>query len=116
MMDESLKNTSLGKHTEFVDEYDPQQLYAIPRKVSREGLGIIEPLPFEGEDIWNAYELSWLDAEGKPQVAIAEVRVPASSPYLVESKSFKLNLNCFPNTRFYTWDALADTNKQDFIA
>ncbi|HLR17937.1 MAG TPA: NADPH-dependent 7-cyano-7-deazaguanine reductase QueF [Alcanivoracaceae bacterium] len=115
-MDESLKNTSLGKHTEFVDEYDPQQLYAIPRKVSREGLGITEPLPFEGEDIWNAYELSWLDAEGKPQVAIAEVRVPASSPYLVESKSFKLYLNSFANTRFDTWDAVAATIKQDISA
>lgn len=115
-MDDALKNTSLGQQTVFVDQYDASQLYAIPRTTSREGLGIAATLPFQGEDIWNAYELSWLDNTGKPQVAVAEVRVPAASPNLVESKSFKLYLNSFANTRFADAATVAATITKDISA
>ena len=56
-------------------------------------------LPFAGVDLWNAYELSWLDAKGKPRVAMATFSVPADSPNIIESKSFKLYLNSFNQTR-----------------
>lgn len=115
-MSEYLKDTSLGKTTAYVDQYDPTQLFPIERTLSREGLNIGETLPFEGEDIWNAYELSWLNANGKPQVAVAEVRIPAASPFLVESKSFKLYLNSFANTRFSSWEAVAEHIIADIAA
>lgn len=115
-MSDYLKETALGKTTAYVDQYDPAQLFPIERALSREGLKIGETLPFEGEDIWNAYELSWLDANGKPQVAMAEVRIPAASPYLVESKSFKLYLNSFANTRFPSWVAVAEHITADITA
>jgi 7-cyano-7-deazaguanine reductase len=76
-------------------------LYPIPRQLKRSELGIADgALPFVGEDLWNAYELSWLNAKGKPQVAVATFRVPADSPNLVESKSLKLYLNSFNQTSF----------------
>lgn len=115
-MDDVLKNTALGQQTTFVDQYDANQLYAIPRAASREGLGVGAELPFQGEDIWNAYELSWLDNSGKPQVAMAEVRIPAASPHLVESKSFKLYLNSFANSRFADAEAVAAIIAQDISA
>lgn len=111
-----LAGTSLGKETTYVDRYDPNQLFPIERHLSRKSLGIDAELPFTGEDIWNAYELSWLDATGKPQVAMAEVRIPAESPYLVESKSFKLYLNSFANTRFSSWGEVSQTIAKDISA
>lgn len=111
-----LSQTQLGQDTTYVDTYDPAQLFAIPRSASRDGLALGNELPFQGEDVWNAYELSWLDQQGKPQVAIAEVRVPASSDNLVESKSFKLYLNSFANTRFADWNTVADTIAKDIGA
>lgn len=115
-MSDYLQETSLGKTTAYVDQYDPKQLFPIERALSRDGLGLTTELPFVGEDIWNAYELSWLDNEGKPQVAIAEIRVPATSPYLVESKSFKLYLNSFANTRFASWQTVAEHITTDISA
>ncbi len=112
-MSDYLKDTPLGKETQYVDQYDPEQLHPIPRELSREGLGIEVPLPFQGEDIWNAYEVSWLDATGKPQVAMVEVRVPAHSPALVESKSFKLYFNAFANSRFSSWEQVQQHIQED---
>jgi 7-cyano-7-deazaguanine reductase len=89
------EHSPLGKTTAYADRYDPSLLFPIPRGQKRAEIGVIEPLPFSGVDIWNAYELSWLDARGKPQVALAEFRVPAGSPNIIESKSFKLYLNGF---------------------
>ena len=87
----------LGKAVAYVDRYDPALLFAIPRAPNRVALGLAAAtaLPFHGVDIWNAYEMSWLDARGKPEVALAEFRIPATSPNLIESKSFKLYLNSF---------------------
>jgi 7-cyano-7-deazaguanine reductase len=91
----------LGKPTEYRATYAPEQLYPIPRQLKRDELGIAaDSLPFVGEDIWNAYELSWLNPKGKPVVAVGSFRVPADSPNLIESKSFKLYLNSFNQTAF----------------
>jgi 7-cyano-7-deazaguanine reductase len=91
----------LGKPTEYRADYAPELLYPIPRQLKRDELGITAAaLPFVGEDIWNAYEVSWLNPKGKPVVALATFRVPATSPNLVESKSFKLYLNSFNQTNF----------------
>jgi len=91
----------LGKPTEYRADYAPELLYPIPRQLKRDELGIsAATLPFVGEDIWNAYEVSWLNPKGKPVVALATFRVPADSPNLVESKSFKLYLNSFNQTAF----------------
>ena len=93
-------DSSLGKHTRYPERYDPSLLFPIARAPGRVELGIGDALPFTGVDIWNAYELSWLDLRGKPVVALGEFRVPAQSPNLVESKSFKLYLNGYNRERF----------------
>lgn len=91
----------LGKPTDYCDQYAPELLFPIPRQIKRSEIGIdAAVLPFVGEDIWNAYELSWLNAKGKPVVAVGRFRVPADSPNLIESKSFKLYLNSFNQTSF----------------
>ena len=90
----------LGKHTPVVEVYSPEILYPISRSIAREGLGIVNELPFFGVDLWHAYELSWLDATGKPVSRVGRFTVPATSPCIVESKSFKLYINSLNNTRF----------------
>src|SRR4051812_45629243 len=82
----------LGKPSTYVSEYDPSLLFPIARAEKRAELAITGTLPFFGVDIWNAYEVSWLNARGKPQIAIATFSVPADSPNIVESKSLKLYL------------------------
>jgi 7-cyano-7-deazaguanine reductase len=90
----------LGKSVTYAQHYSPELLFPIPRLGKRRELGLdAGPLPFVGEDTWNAYELSWLNARGKPVVAVARFVVPADSPYLIESKSLKLYLNSFNQTR-----------------
>jgi 7-cyano-7-deazaguanine reductase len=92
----------LGKSAVYPDRYDPSVLFPIPRATQRAAIGIDSgvALPFHGVDIWNAYELSWLDARGKPEVALAEFRVPATTANIVESKSFKLYLGGYHQERF----------------
>ena len=94
-------------------EYLPDLLQAIPRAEGRARLGIAEALPFAGEDIWNAYELSWLDGDGRPVVATGEVRIPADSPNLVESKSLKLYLNSLNGCRYESPEAVRSTIAAD---
>ena len=110
------EHSPLGKHTVYADRYDPNLLFPIPRAGKRAEIGVGEVLPFHGTDIWNAYELSWLDPRGKPQAALAEFRVPASSPHIIESKSFKLYLNGFAQECVESADALADTLLRDLSA
>lgn len=94
-------NSPLGRETAYPAQYDPALLYPIPRAPARAQLGIAaDALPFVGIDRWQAFELSWLDPRGKPQVATATLQVPADSPHLVESKSLKLYLNSFNASRF----------------
>lgn len=91
----------LGRETDYVSVYTPDLLFPIARAESRQSLGLEGgELPFFGVDLWTGYELSWLDQMGKPQVALAEFRVPCTSEFIVESKSFKLYLNSFNQTRF----------------
>ncbi len=100
-------HSPLGKSTAYRNRYAPELLFPIPRSRGRAALGIHGAPPFSGVDIWNAYELSWLDPHGKPVVALAEFRVPADSPAIVESKSFKLYLNSFSGERL-TVEALRE--------
>jgi 7-cyano-7-deazaguanine reductase len=107
------EQSPLGQSTVYADRYDPSLLFPIPRAGKRAEIGVGDTLPFHGVDIWNAYELSWLDARGKPVVAMAEFRVPATSPSIIESKSFKLYLNGFAQERISDVDALTATLKRD---
>lgn len=103
----SPETSSLGKTVRYGDQYDPCLLFPIPRARSREALRLDgDALPFHGVDLWNGYELSWLNPRGKPQVALARFDVPAESPNLIESKSFKLYLNGFNHTRLASMQAL----------
>lgn len=107
----------LGKPTEYRADYAPELLYPIPRQLKRDELGIAAgALPFVGEDLWNAYELSWLNAKGKPIVALASFRVPADSPNLIESKSLKLYLNSFNQTPFADLAAVETALVRDLSA
>ena len=100
-------NSPLGRETAYPAQYDPSLLYPIPRAPARAQLGIAAgALPFIGIDRWQAFELSWLDGRGKPQVATATLQVPADSLNLVESKSLKLYLNSFNASRFEDADAV----------
>ncbi|MBN9412112.1 MAG: NADPH-dependent 7-cyano-7-deazaguanine reductase QueF [Burkholderiales bacterium] len=93
-------NSPLGKATAYADQYDPALLFPLPRLAKREEIGAGARPPFFGADLWTAYELSWLNPRGKPQVALAHITVPCESTHIVESKSFKLYLNSFNGTRF----------------
>jgi len=110
------EHSPLGKSTIYADRYDPSLLFPIPREIKRAEIGVAEPLPFHGVDIWNAYELSWLDVRGKPVVALAEFRVPAVSPNIIESKSLKLYLNGFAQERVNDAATLAATLTRDLSA
>jgi 7-cyano-7-deazaguanine reductase len=93
-------DSPLGKPATYADRYDPDLLFPIARAPQRAAIGLTGPLPFAGADLWTAYELSWLSSRGKPEIAIARFGVPADSPNIVESKSVKLYLNSFSQTRF----------------
>ena len=94
------EQSQLGKASAYVDQYDASLLFPIPRCGKRAEIGITGDAPFFGADMWTAFELSWLNLRGKPQVALAHFTVPCESTHIVESKSFKLYLNSFNNTRF----------------
>ena len=92
----------LGKASAYADQYDPSLLFPLARAPKRAEIGITGNVPFVGADLWTAFELSWLNERGKPQVALAHITVPCETPNIVESKSFKLYLNSYNNTRFAT--------------
>ena len=113
-----MANLPLGKNSSYPDQYSPNLLFPIPRSENRLKLSI-EPkqaLPFVGVDIWNAYELSWLNQKGKPQIALAEFQVPADSPNMIESKSFKLYLNSLNSARFENEDEVRERLIADLSA
>ena len=112
---DSLADAPLGQSTEYVCEYDPKQLFPIARINNWQGRGY-DKAPFRGCDIWNAYELSWLNPKGLPQVATAEFRVPCDSSHIIESKSFKLYLNSFNLTRFESIDQVRQHLVEDLSA
>jgi 7-cyano-7-deazaguanine reductase len=106
-------DSPLGKTAAYRTDYAPELLFPIARQGKRDELGLTGTLPFFGVDIWNAYEISWLNMRGKPQVAIATITAPADSPNIIESKSFKLYLNSFNQTRLVNEDALLALLRED---
>ena len=94
------EKSQLGKVSAYVDRYTPDLLYPISRSTQRRSIGVVDQPVFLGADLWTAYELSWLNMRGKPQIALARLMVPCESTHLVESKSVKLYLNSFNNSRF----------------
>lgn len=112
------EHSPLGKASAYKTEYDPTLLFPIPRQAKRTEIGLDEgkALPFFGVDIWNAYEVSWLNLKGKPQVALATFIIPADTPNIVESKSFKLYLNSFNQTKLASAEALQQMLQRDVSA
>ncbi|MFT6985038.1 MAG: 7-cyano-7-deazaguanine reductase [Psychromonas sp.] len=110
----ALQNLSLGKATEYKSIYDASLLQGVPRSLNRKELALsADNLPFFGFDLWNIYELSWLNSKGKPVVATGVVKVPFDSDNLIESKSFKLYLNSFNQTKFSSLDDVQKTLTAD---
>lgn len=108
------QDSTLGRHADYPREYDASLLFPIARSLGRDAIGLkADALPFAGIDRWHAYELSWLDARGKPRVATATFEVSADSPHLVESKSLKLYLNSFNASRFDNDVAVLDAMTRD---
>ncbi len=116
MNEHTPEQSQLGKASVYVDQYDPGLLFPIPRAPKRQEIGIEGAPRFLGADFWTAYELSWLNLRGKPQVALAHITVPAQSSHIIESKSFKLYLNSFNNTRLASADELRERLRQDLGA
>jgi 7-cyano-7-deazaguanine reductase len=113
---DALSGLTLGKETRYSSHYDASLLQAVPRSLNRNDLQLSDDLPFKGVDLWTLYELSWLNTNGLPQVAIGHVAVPATSPNLIESKSFKLYLNSYNQTAFVSWDDVATQLRHDLSA
>ena len=107
------EDSQLGKSSAYVDQYDAALLFPIARAGKRAELGIAGEPPFLGADMWTAYELSWLNLRGKPQVALAHFTVPCESHNIIESKSLKLYLNSFNNSRFVNVDAVKERLRAD---
>jgi 7-cyano-7-deazaguanine reductase len=111
------ESNPLGKQSAYIDNYDATLLFPISRAESWKAAGIERnTLPFFGEDVWNGYEISWLNDKGIPQVAMAEFRLPATSPFLIESKSFKLYLNSYNQTRFANKETVEQRMVRDLSA
>lgn len=106
----------LGQQTEYVSVYSPQLLFPIARAESRKLLSIGTSLPFFGVDIWTGYELSWLDPQGKPVVAVAEFFIPCESEFIIESKSFKLYLNSLNQTHYQSAAEVEELLSKDLSA
>ena len=112
--DNSLKSLKLGQKTEYASQYDRTLLQPVPRTLNRDGLAITQNQPFTiGADIWTAYEISWLNEKGLPQVAIADIYLDYQSQNLIESKSFKLYLNSFNQSKFTDFNAVQQTMQRD---
>ena len=109
----TVDQSPLGKTSAYQTQYAPDLLFPIPRQGKRDELQLNGTLPFFGVDIWNAYEISWLNMRGKPQVAIATIIAPADTPNIIESKSFKLYLNSFNQTRLANEEALLALLRED---
>lgn len=113
-LDNTPEQSQLGRTSAYADHYDPSLLFPISRATQREAMGIKEgALPFFGADLWTAFELSWLNPRGKPQLAIAHFTVPCETPNIIESKSFKLYLNSFNSSVFVDQDAVRQRLRAD---
>jgi len=116
-MQHPAEHSPLGKSSEYVSTYAPELLFPISRTTKWAELGLTaQTLPYQGVDLWNCYELSWLTASGKPVVAIGEFAIPAQSPNIIESKSFKLYLNSLNQTAFDSAEAVRAVMERDLSA
>lgn len=116
-MHPAAEHSPLGKSSEYISTYTPSLLFPIPRAAKWAELGLsADTLPYKGVDFWNCFELSWLLPSGKPVVAIGEFSIPADSPNIIESKSFKLYLNSLNQTPFVDRAALEATLREDLSA
>jgi len=106
----------LGQQTVYVSEYDAGLLFPVQRAEARRQLKLGMSLPFQGEDCWTAYEISWLDKQGKPQMRLAEFFFDCDSLNIVESKSFKLYLNSFNQTQFCNESEVIQCMQNDLSA
>lgn len=114
---QSVEHSPLGKSSEYIATYSPELLFPIPRATKWAELGLsAETLPYRGMDYWNCFELSWLLPSGKPVVAIGEFAIPADSPNIIESKSFKLYLNSLNQSVFASEAELLSVLEKDLSA
>jgi len=111
--EEILQSAPLGKKSTYINTYSPELLFPLPRQPKRDEIKITGDLPFRGMDIWTGFELSWLNPKGKPMVALSEVIFPCESPFLAESKSQKLYLNSFNNSKFESLDEVRNIIEKD---
>jgi 7-cyano-7-deazaguanine reductase len=109
----SPEQSQLGKPARYADQYDPTLLFPIARAPKRQEIGITGSLPFFGADLWTAFELSWLNPRGKPQIAIAHFTIPCETPNIIESKSLKLYLGSFNGSTFANADAVRERLRTD---
>jgi len=117
MHNPSVETSPLGQATPYTNQYNRELLYPLPRSSSRSSLGLqASELPFQGVDIWNAYEISWLNPKGKPLVRLAEFRFAATSSHIIESKSFKLYLNSYNLTSFASEQQVREQMEEDLSA
>lgn len=107
------EQSELGKQSQYHSHYQPDKLFPIPRDVKRVEIGITDKLPFFGFDLWNHYEVSWLNEKGKPIVAIAEISYSCDSPYMIESKSMKLYFNSLNQAHFKNREMIQAIIKKD---
>jgi 7-cyano-7-deazaguanine reductase len=111
-----LLQAPLGKTSDYITQYDSSLLYPLPRINKRTEIGIVNRPLFVGHDEWNAYELSWLNEKGKPQVAIARFFIDCHSEFIIESKSFKLYLNSFNQSIFADANTVQGVLERDVSA
>lgn len=105
--------SELGKKSEYDPFYNPDKLFPIPRKAKRDEMGVPDVLPFYGFDLWNHYEVSWLNEKGKPIVALAEILYGCDTLNIIESKSMKLYFNSFNNHKFKDEQSVKATIAKD---
>ncbi len=100
-----MKRSVLGKKTDYPSKYNPTLLFTVKRERFK--------TPFYGFDLWRAYELSWLDAHGKPHTGILELMYPSDTRRIIESKSLKLYLVSLNYARFGSTEEVRNTIQHD---
>ena len=108
-----LTDSPLGQPTFYVEKYSSDLLFPLPRSLGRDKIGLTNNLPFHGVDLWNGYELSWLDLKGKPLIALVVIEYSSESANIVESKSLKLYFNSFNQTHFDCMESVKKVIQSD---
>lgn len=106
----------LGQSTSYPKTYAPDILYPIPRALGRAKLALPTDALSIGMDWWQVFEMSWLNLHGISQVAMARLAIPATSDYIVESKSLKLYFNSLNFTEFDNQQAVKAAVEKDLSA